>query len=111
MTMKGSPITQAEITELFGDTIPLSAVQLITDMPPAMTTDEVRHRLQTIKAAIPSHGASLLLSLHRRYLQALREGNQDTQDRLLNLIHEFGWAFPDDAAELKKVFSGPRPDR
>lgn len=109
--MKGNPITQAEITELFGDVIPLLAVQLITDMPPAMTFEEMRHRLQAIKATTPSFGANLLLSLHRRHLQAVRDGDHDTQDRLLNLIYEFGWAFPNHAAELKKLFSGPHANK
>jgi len=36
-TMKGSPITQAEIVHIFGDTIPLQAVRLIIDMPAGMT--------------------------------------------------------------------------
>ncbi len=107
--MKGSPITQEEIINMFGDTIPLQAVQLIIDMPAGMTFDEVRNQLHAIaraRAAAPAHGANMLLSLHRRHLQAMREGKEETRDRLHNLIHEFEWAFPEHAAELKGVFSG-----
>lgn len=94
---------------MFGDAIPLQAVQLITDMPLGMTFDEVHQRLQAIKTATCSDGVNILLSLNFRHLQAVREGNQDTQDRLLNLIHEFGRAFPDRATELKKgVFQAAR---
>jgi len=107
--MQGGPITQTEIIELFGDTIPLQAVQLIVDMPARMTFDEVRSQLQAIagaRASASSHGVNMLLSLHRRHLQALREGNEETRGRLHNLIHEIEWAFPEYAAELKSVFSG-----
>lgn len=107
--MKGSPITQAEIIHMFGDVIPLQAVQLIIDMPAGMTFDMVRDQLRAIaraRSAAPSHGANMLLSLHQRHLQAMREGNEETRDRLHNLIHEFEWAFPECAAELKGVFSG-----
>ncbi len=107
--MKDSPITQAEIVHIFGETIPLQAVQLIVDMPAGMTFDEARSQLYTIaraRSAAPSHGANMLLSLHRRHLQAMREGNGELRDRLHNLIHEIEWAFPEHAAELKTVFSG-----
>jgi len=111
--MKGDPITQAEIIEMFGDTIPLQAVQLITDMPTGTTFGEVRHQLRAIaqaRSAAPSYGASMLLSLHRRHLQAMRKGDELEQDRLHNLIHEFEWAFPEHAAGLKGVFSGQGSD-
>ena len=49
--MKGDPITQAEIIALFGDALPLQAVQLITDMPTGMTFDTVRQRLHAIARA------------------------------------------------------------
>ena len=107
--MNGGPITQAEIVELFGDAIPLQAVQLIVDMPAGMTVDKLRHQLLGIaraRVAAPSHGANMLLSLHRRQLQAMREGNEETRDRLQNLIHEIEWAFPEYAAELKDAFTG-----
>jgi len=106
--MKGSPITQAEIIELFGDAIPLQAVRLIVDMPAGMTFEDVREQLHTIaraRSASPSHAASLLLSLHQRHLQATRDGDDETRDRLDNLISEFEWAFPETAAELKAVFA------
>lgn len=107
--MQGGPITQAEIIELFGDAIPLQAVQLIVDKPAGMTFDKVRARLRAIAHArpgAPCEGANMLLSLHQRHLQAMREGNHEMRDRFDNLIHEFEWAFPERAAELKGAFSG-----
>ena len=107
--MKGKPITQAEIIALFGDAIPLQAVQLITDMPPGMTFDRVRQQLHAIakaRSATPSASASVLLALHRRQLAALRAGDDETRDRLDSLIREFEWAFPETAAELNTVFAG-----
>ena len=106
--MKGGPITQAEIIELFGDAIPLQVVQLIIDMPAGMTFEDVREQLHAIarsRSASPSHAASMLLSLHKRHLQATREGDDETRDRLDNLIRDFEWAFPETAAELKAMFS------
>lgn len=106
--MKGSPITQAEIIELFGDAIPLQAVQLIIDMPAGMTFENVREQLHATaraRSASPSHAAKLLLSLHKRHLQAMREGDHETRDRLDSLIREFEWAFPETAAELKAAFA------
>jgi hypothetical protein len=105
--MKPGPVTQAEIVEIFGDAIPLQAIQLVIDMPSNMTCDQLRGRLKAIarnKATEQPVVAGMLLSLQRRHLTAMREGNQQMQDRLANFVDEFEWAFPDYAEQLRRVF-------
>lgn len=105
--MKTGPVTQAEIVEIFGDTIPLQAVQLVTDMPSDMTFDKLRAELKAIarnQAAVSPVISNMLVSLQRRQLQAVREGNQQVQDRLASFVDEFEWAFPDHSGHLRRVF-------
>ncbi len=56
--MSQQPITQAEMMELFGATMPIEAVTLIWESPPEMTIGEVRAKLRTMGAAHKRHRAA-----------------------------------------------------
>lgn len=99
--MSDERVTQKEIANLFGDEIPMEAVQLLFSAPDEMPIPVLRQKLTELarKWKNPPNEIELVYSyLLNRYIKAIRAGDKDLADEIFAATATYQKIWPEDTA-------------
>lgn len=89
-----APITQKGMIEMFGESMPIEAVNLVFDAPPEMTCGELRRQLRAMAASRPKAPTSMIERMARAMDAALVENTDNdtlawdlTLGQLTEVVH------------------------